>query len=208
VALASTLALSSCQRAPQGGAAESQLIAATTAGDVGKVKALLSSGADPNKVVDIDGRQQSAWFLALRQVRAKHPEHVEIVVTMLKAGANPKAAWGTDRTGPKESFWQRFSGPSRRGGVGSQSPLSIAVANSVPAVVRALIDAGSSPHDADFALASAVEAGDVEIVHMVVDAGANVNTTAAGTTPLLAAIDTRNVALMTYLENHGAREKP
>src|SRR4030095_1144782 len=145
VALASTLALSSCQRAPQGGAAESQLIAATTAGDVGKVKALLSSGADPNKVVDIDGRQQSAWFLALRQVRAKHPEHVEIVVTMLKAGANPKAAWGTDRTGPKESFWQRFSGPSRRGGVGSQSPLSIAVANSVPAVVRALIDAGSTP---------------------------------------------------------------
>jgi ankyrin repeat protein len=53
-----------------------------------------------------------------------------------------------------------------------------------------------------------VEAGEAEIVHLLVDAGVDVNTTAGATTPLLAAIDTRNVSLMTYLEDHGAREKP
>jgi ankyrin repeat protein len=127
---------------------------------------------------------------------------------MLKAGAHPKSAWGTSRTGPKESFWQTVTGPSRRGGATTRVPLSIAMSNSVPAAVRALIDAGADPRDANSGLSAAVEAGEVEIVHMVVDAGADVNTTANGTTPLLAAIETRNVALMTYLESHGAREKP
>lgn len=56
---------------------------------------------------------------------------------MLKAGANPKAAWGTPRTGPKESFWQTSSGPSRRvlwvtpGGV-STTPAAFAHAAPVP----------------------------------------------------------------------------
>jgi hypothetical protein len=36
----------------------------------------------------------------------------------------------------------------------------------------------------------------------------DLNTRAAAMTPLVAAIESRNVALMTYLEEHGAREKP
>jgi len=35
-----------------------------------------------------------------------------------------------------------------------------------------------------------------------------VNCHPGANTPLTAAIETRNVALMTYLEEHGAREKP
>lgn len=197
-----------CARPPQGGAAETQLAAATTAGDLAKVRQLLGTGADPNKVIEIDGRQQSAWFLALAALRARRSETVEIALAMLKAGANPRAVWGTDETGAQESFWQKFLGPSRQSGTGRHSPLVIAMRNPVPDVVRSLIATGFDPRDGGAVLESAVETGEVEIVHALVDAGVDVNTTAGAITPLLAAINTRNVALMTYLEEHGAREKP
>jgi ankyrin repeat protein len=208
LALASILASASCDRPPRGSEPERQLVAATTAGDLARVQSLLSEGADPNKSVDVDGRQQSAWFLALRQLRPRRAEPTAIVVAMVKAGANPRSAWGTSRTGAREPFWQVFLGPSRRGGAGFHNPLELAMANPVPAVVRALIAAGNDPRTASSALASAVEAGEVEITRMLVDAGVDVNSTAGATTPLLAAIGTRNLALMTYLEDHGARESP
>lgn len=207
-ALVSALALQSCERAPRGGAAEIQLIAATTSRDVGRVRELLASGADPGKAVEVDGRRQTAWFLALNQLRPGRPDLDDIALAMLKAGASPKSAWGTGRTGPSESFWKRFSGPSRRGGASAWSPLQIAATNGAAPVVRALIDAGSDPREGNPVLAQAIEAGEAGIVHMLVDAGADVNTTVGGVTPLLAAIGTRNVELMTYLEDHGAREKP
>jgi hypothetical protein len=53
-----------------------------------------------------------------------------------------------------------------------------------------------------------VENGQVELVHVLVEAGVDVNTQATAITPLVAAIERRDVALMTYLEDHGAREKP
>jgi ankyrin repeat protein len=206
--LTALLMVAACDHPPAGGAAETQRVAATTAGDAAKVRQLLAAGADPNKTVEVDGRQQSAWFLALNQLRPRHPEHLEIITAMLGAGAKPNAAWGTNRTGPAVSFWKQFWGPSRVGGAGYSQPLQVAMMHPVPAVVRALIDAGINPRDGNPLLSSAVEMGEIEIVHMLVDAGANVNSTSGGTTPLLAAIQIRNVALMTYLEGHGAREKP
>ena len=75
-------------------------------------------------------------------------------------------------------------------------------------VVRALLDARLPPDDARGALVEAVQMGDIEIVHMLVEAGTNVNGETGVGNALLAAIETRNSALMTYLEDHGAREKP
>ena len=54
----------------------------------------------------------------------------------------------------------------------------------------------------------AIETGQTEIVHILVEAGVDVNSHLTANTPLVAAIEARNVALMTYLEEHGAREKP
>jgi ankyrin repeat protein len=84
------------------------------------------------------------------------------------------------------------------------------VSNSAPDVARALMQAGFDPHQqtAGVALELAVENGEADIVHVLVEAGVNVNSQASVTTPLLAAIEKRNVAIMTYLEEHGAREKP
>jgi len=213
VVAACVLTLSSCdgRRAQNGGEPERQLAAATTAGDAAKVSQLLASGADPNKVVRVDGDKQSPWFLALRQVRASRPALVDIVKSMLKAGANPNEAWGTavGTVGPRQSAWQRFfsEGGTRQAGFGADTPIHVAAFPGAD-VVRALVAAGFNPRDGNAALVGAVEAGDVEIAHVLVEAGVDVNCRPGANTPLVAAIEARNVALMTYLEEHGAREKP
>jgi ankyrin repeat protein len=211
VVAACAITLSSCgtSRAQYGGEPERRLAAATTAGDVATVSQLLASGADPNKVVPVDGDKQSPWFLALRQVRARRPELVDIVGLMLKAGANPNEAWGTrvGTVGPRQSAWQRFLGGSRQAGFGSDNPIHVA-SYPVADVVRALVAAGFNPRYGDSALVGAVEMGDSEIVRTLVEAGVDVNCQPGANTPLVAAIEARNVALMTYLEEHGAREKP
>lgn len=208
VTLALAVMVSSCERGPQGREPETKLAAATVAADPGKVRELTASGADPNKVVDVDGRQQSPWFLALALLRDGHPEQTDVVLALLKAGADPKVVWGTDSTGPQKSFWQKLSGPGRQAGLTRHNPLSLAMRHPVAEVIKALLAAGADVHYADASLAGLVEANDVDMLHLLVDAGANVNSTASGVTPLLAAINSRNVALMTYLEEHGARENP
>src|SRR5262249_26816263 len=123
---------------------------------------------------------------------------IVIVQAMLKAGANPATAWG--------------EGPSRRGGYSASvtKPILEAVSNSTPDVARALMQAGFDPHQrlARVALELAVGNGEADIVHGLVEAGVAVTRRASGPPPLIAAIKPRNVALMTYLEEHGAREKP
>jgi hypothetical protein len=161
--------------------------------------------------VPVNGDKQSSWFLALRQVRPRRPELVDIVRLMLKAGANPNEVWGTSvgTVGPRQSAWQRFfsEGGTRQAGFGSDNPIH--VANYPMAdVVHALVAAGFNPRYGDSALVAAVEGEDSEIVHALVEAGVDVNCEPGANTPLVAAIEARNVALMTYLEQHGAREKP
>jgi hypothetical protein len=61
----------------------------------------------------------------------------------------------------------------------------------------------------EFALVNAIESGEIEIAHLLVESGVNVNGQhGAALTPLVAAIEARNFKLMVYLEEHGAREKP
>ena len=213
VVAACVVALSSCgiRRAQFGGEPERQLAAATTAGDVGKVSQLLASGADPNKVVQVDGDRQSPWFLALYQLRPRRPELVDIVRLMLKAGANPNEVWGTSvgTVGPRQSAWRRFfsQGGARQAGFGPDNPIHVA-RYPVGDAARALVASGFNPRYGESALVAAVESEDSEMVHTLVDAGVDVNCQPGANTPLVAAIEARNVALMTYLEEHGAREKP
>lgn len=181
--------------APHGGPKETDLVVATKARDVALVRRLLSSGADPNGMVDFEGSSHSAWEYSLTQMRTRYPETVEIVKLMIGAGAAPESAWGG----------------GVRAGIGRPSeklPIQIAMMNPNVEVVRALLDAGMRPRVGGAALVTAVEKGEIEIVHLLVERGVDVNTTAGAIPPLLAAIEARNVALMTYLEDHGAREKP
>lgn len=211
--VACVLALASCdrRRPPDGGEPERQLATATMAGDVVAVSRLLTSGANPNKVVAVEGDRQSPWFLALRQVRSTRPQLVEIVRLMLKAGANPDEAWGTrvSTVGPRQSAWRRFfsEGGARQAGFGSDVPFQVAMTAGAD-VVRALAAAGANPRYGASALVQSVEAQDADAVHVLVEAGVDVNARPGAVTPLVAAIEARDVALMTYLEAHGARERP
>jgi hypothetical protein len=194
-----TVASWSCRRGEngeRGGEPERRLVEATAAIDPAQVQQLLAAGANPNRMAPYQGHAQSPWKVALHQARPNRPETIAIVRAMLKAGARPDIAWG--------------EAPSRMGGYSVQSvqPIGEALTNSNPEVARALMQAGLDPRAAAATLELAVENGDTAIVHVLVEAGVDVNTTAAAMTPLVAAIERRDVALMTYLEDHGAREKP
>jgi ankyrin repeat protein len=196
IAGALAVACNTANNAQRGGEPERQLVAATVAGDVARVNQLLASGADPNKMAPHEGHNQSAWKLALHQVRPQRRELVDIVRAMLRAHANPDVAWG--------------EAPSRRGGYAALpvTPLLEALPYDVPDVARALFEAGLSPRRGQLALVLAVENRQTEMVHVLVEAGVDVNSRPSANTPLVAAIEARDVALMTYLEEHGAREKP
>ena len=191
-----TMLLASCTHAPYGGEKESSLITATAAHDVAKVQALLDSGANPSAMVKYeDGLYESPWRLVLKQLRPKHPEDVAIVKAMLKAGADPALAWGEGQALSRKSLHQ-------------DEPLIVVMMHQNAEVVRLLLDAGLKPQSGVQALVEAVDSGQSEIVHMLVEAGVNVNGASGARTPLLAAIEQRDAKLMAYLEEHGAREKP
>ena len=203
-----TIAMVSCagSRGPRGGDPERQLAAATAAEAVARVQQWMAAGAAPNKMVTINGDTLSPWAIALRQLRPKHPQRVEIALAMLDAGASSQSAWGDASPRGPETFWQSLR-HARNAGVQNLSPLELVMFHPDVAVVRALVAKGITREQATAQLVAAVEAEEDEIARLLVDAGANVNTN-RGMTPLVAAIERRDVPLMMFLEDHGAREKP
>jgi len=206
-----TMASCGIESPPYGGAQEQELAAATIAGDTAAVTRLLAAGADSNKMVPVQGRQQSPWYIALYQLRPKRPETIEIIKAMLAKGASPNSAWGTsggDPTRPPESFWKKFMSGSRVAGNGDFSPLNLVMFHPVPEVVRALVAAGMNPRLGELVLVDAIEAHYDEIARILVEGGVDVNCKPGPSTPLLAAIEARNAEMVTYLKQRGAREKP
>ena len=190
-----------------GGEKELQLIAATVAVDVAKVREALAAGADPNKLVSFRDNLQSGWLLALDQLKPGRADMVEIVRAMLKSGANVERAWGTGirQVNEQQTFRQQLSKPRQKGS-SDADPMWLAVTNSSREAARALLDAGY-PASRGLPLSEAVNQDDIEMVGMLLAAGADVNPR-TGIPPLLIAIEHRNVAIMTFREEHGAREKP
>jgi len=205
------LAMASCGsgRPPDGGAPEQALAAAALAGDTAAVRSLLAAGADPNRMVPVQGQPQSPWFLALDRLRPQRPATIEIVKAMLAGGARPDRAWRSgsgDPTRPPESFWQRLR-KARSAGTGDVNPLDV-MRYPAPEAVRALVAAkGWDPRLGERALVEAIGTRADEIVRILVEAGVDVNCN-PGPTPLVAAVEARHAGLVAYLEEHGARERP
>ena len=198
VVVALCVAAVSCGRVrtpPRGGDAEKSLLAETAAVDIPRVRQLIAAGADPNKMVTFEGASHSAWQYALQQMREKTPDTMELVKVLLKSGADPNTVWGgaVIRGIAKEGEWV---------------PIDLAMVHPYIDVVRAMLHACMRPSTAENALVGAVEREQIEFVHLFVERGVDVNCHPGANTPLTAAIEARNFALMTYLEDHGARERP
>jgi hypothetical protein len=177
-----------CVKAPFGGEPESALIRATAARDVAEV--------NPNKMVPYEGLNHSPWERVLNQLRPKHPEDVEIIKAMLRHGANPMVAWGEGQA----------LGITRQH---DTEPLMIVMLHPNAEAVRALLQAGMKSRWGEAALVMAIEQGENEVAHVLVDSGVDVNGRhGAALTPLVAAIEARDFKMMVFLEQHGAREKP
>ena len=101
-----------------------------------------------------------------------------------------------------------FTHPGRQAGINNESPLRIVMEHPDVAVVRALASKGLGSQQATAQLLAAIESGESEIARVLIEAGADVNSTTGATTPLVAAIERRDVTMMEFLEQHGAREKP
>jgi ankyrin repeat protein len=183
---------------PAGGDAERALVAAVVARDVAAVERLLSSGARTDSMIEHEGHNQSAWALALNQARPGRVADVQIIQALLKAGASPERAWGTSGS----------DGGPRAPSVGADPPLQLAMLHPDAQVVQAILAVKPSAPGGQMALVMAIEEGDTEIAHLLVDAGVDVNCRPGANTPLVAAIEARDEALMHYLEEHGARENP
>jgi ABC-type sugar transport system substrate-binding protein len=197
--LALALGCSRIETPPHGGDPERALVAATDLRDAAKVHALLVSGADPNKMIQLEGHSRSAWSVALQKFRPGNPEQIEIIRALLKAGANPDVVWGaTEGSG---------TGP-RAHAVGNMEPLLVAMLHPDPQVVQAILAAKRNAVGGETSLVMAIESGQTQIAHLLVEAGVDVNCHPGANTPLLAAIEARDEAMMVYLEDHGAREKP
>ena len=193
-----TAVTASCRQVipPFGGEKERALATATAARDLAKVRSALETGADPNKMVSYEGVFQSPWYQALHALRPKLPDTAEIVKVMLKAGADPHTAWRQGTPGGGSAYlWE--------------SPLLLAIEHPDVGVLRALVPPNPRPlRWGEQALLAAVESNELEVVRVLVEAGVDVNCRPSANTPLLSAIEARSVPIMTYLEEHGAREKP
>jgi ankyrin repeat protein len=174
------------------GADEIAFCDAVARNDAAAAKALFDSGR-----LNMLARNTTGSCQPLASVfdaaRPQSPEFTAMAVALAK------------REGIANTYWTVPSGSSGRGssGGGEGRPIKSAARNANPVVMRALIDAGVNVTNnaARNALIDIVASGSLELLRMLVDAGADPNAA------LGSAIAWRHLDMIAYLEGKGARER-
>ncbi|MEO8074907.1 MAG: ankyrin repeat domain-containing protein [Acidobacteriota bacterium] len=171
------------------GQSEQAFCDAVSRGDATAARSLLASDGFNVRARDLQGDCQPI-MVAFRQATPRKPEFTALALEILKRPGTSDATWTTPHYGGR-------SGQSSTG-----SPLIAAAANGNAPLVKAIIEAGVDIRDTQgrAALTDAVYQRSLEIVQIMVEAGAN------PTSALLTAIVTRNREIIAYAESKGGRE--
>ena len=192
VTLATATALVGC-----GSAEGKALCEAIWTEDVAAVEVLLSQGTDPNERVTFQGRLSSPWRQAINKLDVPTDTRETIALAALEAGGDPNLSWSWSGGGdnPKSYTMYALEIPARGGSV-----------RLVEALIAAGVRVGAEPGGE--ALIAAAGAGQVEVLRVLVDAGAPLDykSSDSGDTPLGAAVDSASREAIDYLDSLGARE--
>lgn len=182
-----------------GGEKEKALVAAVDAGDAVKAKALLADGVDLTALVRTPLGEKTAWEFALNELDSpsRRGPALEIVLAMLKAGADPNASWSH----AGESSLHSTS-------MTRTHAMDLAAAAGSVQTIRAMLGQGLDlkGRGASLALLSAVDGGHVEVVRLLLDAGVDPNSGKGDETPLACAVRRGDAEVIRLLEAKGARE--
>ena len=186
---ASTFALAALLALPPGAAAQSSasladaadLIGAARADDADRVRQLIDSGADVNRLQG-DGATALHW--------AVHRNNLATARLLLDAGADPNAANDLDATPlwlaaengsarMAELLLDAGADPNRTLAMG-ETPLMIAARSGAAETVARLLDAGANPNAAErerdqTALMWAGAQGHADVAQLLIDAGADLH---------------------------------
>ena len=158
--------------------------------DMAAAKALFDSGR-LNIVAANASRSCQPIATVFEGARPQSPELTAMAVALIKRGM-------------ATTCWTVETGSSGTGsaGAGQVCPIQTAARNANPVVMKALVDAGVTltDHVAHRAVGDVVASGSVEVMQVLIDAGAERDYA------LMSAIGYRSPALIAYLEGKGARE--
>jgi Ankyrin repeats (3 copies) len=182
-------ALSACRGCA--GKEEMAFCDAVERGDMPTAQALFDSGR-LNMLARNSSRSCQPFAKVFESARPQSAQLTAMAVTLTK------------REGMANTCWTATTGSSRQGasGAGQVCPIQAAARNANPVVMRALVDAGVTltDHVAHRAVSDLVPTGSVEVMQILIDAGAERDYA------LMSAIAYRSPELIAYLEGKGARE--
>ena len=194
-AIADKLRAAGADRAPE---IDHALLNAVASGNIGEVKRLLASGANPNMT---DERKRTAVSLAIDAKRE------DIAFVLLEAGAQvpAPARSGLLFTAAWHGADSMVSTLIRLGEKPGHHHLGTAAAAGHVSTVQLLLKAGADPNgDAGSPLRNAIRGDNAEVVRALIQAGADVQRDVRGESPLFQAVVTRRTQATRALLEAGA----
>lgn len=214
------------------------LTLASTLGQLKIVRALIEVGADVDSPEDPYYTYEREWGPLTAAIVN---DHAEIVKELIQAGADARSFYDTDRSFPEalrseeitqkldrvdvsctalylaiasgnaeivQAIVQAVANPDA--GTGSRDPLDLAVELNRSDLVRLLLDAGadvnSDMEDYERAIMGAAWVGNMEVVRMLVESGAELNTWSQANSAIVSAAMRGHEEVLSYLVEEGIKK--
>lgn len=164
--------------------------------DLEAVESLLARPTDPNEHVTFHGHLSSPWRVAVDKLGLPNEQREAIALAVLEAGGDPDLSWGNTPPGEASETIHTYA-------------LEVPAGGGSTRVVEAMIRAGARVREepGGEALVAAARSGQVEVLELLLDAGAPLDfKSQSGRTALGEAVDAVNREAIALLEARGATE--